>query len=93
MDAVFPTHLAWITEHEARGQVFLTGPLEATKVPGALSGLTVYRLGSLEEAQDMAASDPFVREGVMSVEVTPWQVVGGAIVLRLRLSQDESTLR
>lgn len=46
----------------------------------------MFRTGSLDEADALARTDPFVVEGVNSVQVLPWTVAGGSLNIALRLS-------
>ena len=84
--ATFAKHLAWATEQEAAGRIFLTGPLAPRDEEKGVSGLTVFRVGSLDEADALARTDPFVADGVNSVRVLPWKVAGGSLNIALRLS-------
>ena len=82
----FARHLAWATEQEAAGRIFLTGPLTSQDEGKGPSGLTVFRVGSLDEADALARTDPFVTDGVNSVQVLPWKVAGGSLTIALRPS-------
>lgn len=86
-------HLAWATEQEAAGRIFLTGPLAPQDKEKGASGLTVFRVASLEEADALARTDPFVIEGVNSVQVLPWTVAGGSLNIALRLSNSGIVIR
>ena len=86
LQTTFARHLAWATEQEAAGRIFLTGPLAPPDEEKGASGLTVFRVGSLDEADALARTDPFVTEGVNSVQVLPWTVAGGSLNIALRLS-------
>ena len=86
LQATFGRHLAWATEQEVAGRIFLTGPLGSHGKEKEVSGLTVFRAGSLDEARDLARTDPFVIEGVNSVQVLPWTVAGVSLNIALRLS-------
>ena len=89
---LFPGHLAWATEQEAAGRIFLTGPLVSHDADGP-SGLTVFRADSLDEADALARTDPFVVEGVNSVRLLPWTVAGGSMTIALRLSTGAVAVR
>lgn len=86
LQPTFARHLAWATEQEAAGRIFLTGPLMPQDKENGASGLTLFRVGSLDEADALARTDPFVIEGVNSVQVLPWKVAGGSLNIGLRLS-------
>lgn len=89
LQTIFARHLAWATEQEAAGRIFLTGPLASHDKEKGASGLTVFRVGSLDEADALARTDPFVIEGVNSVQVLPWTVAGGSLNIALRLSNSD----
>ncbi len=90
--ASFAKHLAWATEQEAAGRIFLTGPIPSHGEERT-SGLTLFRVGSLAEADTLARTDPFVIEGVNSVQMLPWKVAGGAMTVSLRLSNSSIVIR
>ena len=46
---------------------------------GNLRGIFVFRVGSLQEAQDLCATDPMVKIGRLAVELHPWQVPEGVL--------------
>ena len=93
LDVVFDKHIAWVAEREAEGRIFLGGPLTPQGGEDEATGLTVYQADSLAEADVLAQADPFVSEGVMSVQVRPWTVVGGSISFALRLSNSSVVIR
>jgi uncharacterized protein len=62
-----PSHLAFVDEHESRGQVFARGPFT-----DGTGGLVIYCASSLDEAQELAASDPYVVEGARRLELHEW---------------------
>ncbi|HXM35992.1 MAG TPA: YciI family protein, partial [Pyrinomonadaceae bacterium] len=45
----------------------------------SLRGIFVFRVGSLEEAQTLAATDPAVKAGRLVVDLHPWQVPQGIL--------------
>lgn len=44
-----------------------------------LAGIFVFRVGSLEEAQTLAATDPAVQAGRLVIDLHPWQVPEGIL--------------
>ena len=93
LQATFARHLAWAIEQEAAGRIFMTGPLKSDDEEKGPSGLTVFRVASLDEADALARTDPFVSEGVNSVQVLPWTVAGGSLNIALRLSNSGIVIR
>jgi uncharacterized protein YciI len=75
--AARPPHLARLTELQRLGRLVLAGPCPAIDAPdiagGVAGSLIVAEFGSLAEAEDWAAQDPYRLEGVYaSVTVRPF---------------------
>lgn len=90
-------HLRWVIAAEERGQVFASGPFVAPGVepgrPGSpAGGMTVLRVGSLEEAEALARSDPYVSSGIVNYEIKEWLVMEGSIHLRVSFSSARYSL-
>lgn len=67
--ATLDTHLAWMQrEHEA-GRIILSGPS-----PDLTLGMYLIRAASREEAEAIAASDPYTVEGDSSYELVQWNI-------------------
>jgi uncharacterized protein YciI len=64
VDALMPGHMAWLKEHYAAGRFVVSG----RRIPRT-GGVNLARGDDLEEAETLAASDPFVSGGVATVEV------------------------
>ena len=64
VDALLADHIAWLKAGNEAGQFIAWG----RKVPRD-GGMIFARAGSREEAEALAASDPFVKGGVAEVEV------------------------
>jgi len=60
-------HIAWLRGLDAQGALVMAGPLVSR--PG---GLVIVKADSLQAAQALAASDPFVVAGARRVEVVEW---------------------
>lgn len=69
-----PRHLAFLDEHESYGQVVARGPFT-----DGSGGLVIYCASSLEEAQRLAGTDPYVLEGARRLELHEW-------LMRMKLS-------
>jgi uncharacterized protein YciI len=67
--ALRPQHLAFLLDQEARGRIFARGPFS----DGA-GGLVIYQAESLEEARNVAESDPYVTGGARRLELHPWDM-------------------
>jgi hypothetical protein len=44
-----------------------------------LRGIFVFRVASLQEAQDLAATDPMIRIDRLRIELHPWNVPEGVL--------------
>jgi hypothetical protein len=80
-------HLAYQKDLEARGHLFLAGPLSdpsGTSMSGA--GLIVYAAPDIAAAQALAAADPMHKSGQRSFAVQAWRLNEGAPLPGMRLS-------
>ncbi|CAN5606785.1 hypothetical protein BH20ACI3_BH20ACI3_13260 [soil metagenome] len=46
---------------------------------GQLRGIFVFKVGSLDEAKELAATDPSVQAGRLSIDIHPWLVPDGIL--------------
>jgi uncharacterized protein YciI len=67
-------HLANINRLAELKKLVIAGPLGDK---GPLAGIFVFRVDSLAEAQELAATDPAVKAGRFVLELHPWQVPEG----------------
>ena len=67
-------HLKHIQSLIADGKVFATGPFMDT---GRIAGVVVFNASSAEEARALEEPDPFVKSGVVSIEVLKWWAAKG----------------
>ena len=70
--AVLEGHMANIRRLSQEGKLVLAGPFLEQEGAGALAGLFVLRVGSRDEAQSVAGSDPGVQAGRFTVDIYPW---------------------
>lgn len=85
--AALPDHLAYQSELEAAGKLFLAGPM--SDETGAMMkgiGLIIYRADSLEAARELAENDPMHSRGARKYVLRRWLVNEGAMELSVRLS-------
>lgn len=69
-------HLANINRLAGLKKLIVAGPFGDDAVR---RGIFVFRVGSLQEAQDLCATDPMVKIGRLVVELHPWQVPEGVL--------------
>jgi uncharacterized protein YciI len=69
-------HLANINRLAAMRKLVVAGPFGDN---GQLRGIFVFRVGSLEEAQALSATDPAVKAGRLAIEMHPWLVPDGIL--------------
>lgn len=83
---LLPAHLTYMIELEKRGLLFASGPFLAGKdlQPGA--GMTILRVGSIEEAEALAREDPLYTSGMRTFEVRSWQLNEGSFSVTVNYS-------
>jgi len=62
-------HVQFLKQLEENGRLVLCGPFIDHK-----GGMVIIRADSLEEARQVAHSDPFVKSGVRNCEIRSWQL-------------------
>lgn len=93
MGELLEPHLRWAIAAERRGELFASGPFVADGVPpGMLGGMSIVRAASEEEARAILAGDPFVANGVVSIEMRRWMLMEGGFSVTVRLSDQSSRL-
>ncbi|MEO1549235.1 MAG: YciI family protein [Pseudomonadota bacterium] len=86
-------HLAYQAELEARGALFLAGPV--SDETGALMegmGLIIYRAASLEDARALADGDPMHQNGARRYVLRRWLINEGSLSLSIGLSAQSIVL-
>ena len=69
-------HMANINRLAEMKKLVAAGPFGDN---GRLRGIFVFRVGSLEEAQALTASDPAVQAGRLAMDIHPWMVPEGVL--------------
>jgi uncharacterized protein YciI len=69
-------HIANINRLAGLKKLIVAGPFGDD---GNLRGIFVFRVGSLQEAQDLCATDPMIKIGRLVVELYPWRVPEGVL--------------
>ena len=86
-------HLSWMVAAERRGELFASGPFVADGAPpGSLGGMSIVRASSVEDAREMLSHDPFVKEGVVTLEIRKWLLMEGGLTVTVRFSDQTSRL-
>ena len=67
--AIQDGHMANIQRLAQEGKLLLAGPFTDN---GDLRGIFVFKVGSIEEAQELAAADPAVKAGRLRLDIHPW---------------------
>lgn len=69
-------HIANIDRLAKTKKLVVAGPFGGS---GDLRGIFVFRVGSLKEAQDLAATDPMIKIDRLRLELHEWKVPAGVI--------------
>lgn len=69
-------HMANINRLAAMKKLIAAGPFGDN---GRLRGIFVFRVGSLEEAKTLTATDPAVQAGRLAMDIHPWMVPEGVL--------------
>ena len=69
-DAMFAGHFANMERLAKAGKLAVAGPF--SKDPSGWRGLYVFAVGSVDEARELAETDPVVVQGEMIAEYHPW---------------------
>jgi hypothetical protein len=86
LKALLPAHLEYMISLEKRGVLFASGPLSDGAGPPSGAGLTILRVGSVQEARALAEADPFYTNGLRTFEIKEWTIMEGTLGLRINLS-------
>lgn len=83
---IIADHLQWAIDAEKRGELFMSGPFLGGTAPGALGGMTLIRASTVDEAQTIMKSDPFIINAVYTFELREWMVMEGSISINVNFS-------
>lgn len=62
-------HLVWMKQQHDAGNILFSGPTPDRKL-----GVYVIRAGSRQEAENVAASDPYTAAGFCAFDLIEWEV-------------------
>lgn len=75
-EAIQKAHLANIGKLAEMKKLVVAGPFGDN---GTLRGIFVFRVNSIEEARELAATDPAVQAGRLALQIHPWIVPEGIL--------------
>lgn len=75
-EAIQKGHMANIQRLAEMKKLVVAGPFGDN---GTLRGIFVFRVNSIEEAREMAATDPAVQAGRLALQIHPWVVPEGIL--------------
>ncbi|MCA1577831.1 MAG: YciI family protein [Acidobacteria bacterium] len=75
-EAIQKAHLANIQKLADQKKLVVAGPFGDN---GTLRGIFVFRVDSIEEARQLAATDPAVQAGRLALQIHPWIVPEGIL--------------
>ena len=84
-------HILWLRDRERDGSLFLSGA-NRDEVSWDGSGVAILRAASRAEAERIAASEPFHREGLRKNTVHGWLLNEGQVRVSLSLFDDSYSL-
>lgn len=84
-------HILWLEHQEKTGTLFLSGANRAGDEWDG-SGTAIVRADSLKQAQAVAETEPFHREGLRRNTVHGWLLNEGSLQLTVRLFTDQFDL-
>jgi uncharacterized protein len=69
-------HLAYMTSLREQGKLLVAGPFMDNS---AMRGIVIYRVPSVDDARALAANDPAVKAGRLTIDVHPWMTFRGIL--------------
>jgi len=92
LEPMLPDHLAHQISLEKRGIMFGAGPMfeKDAKAPGR--GMVIIRAGSYEEADEIAAVDPFHKAGLRTYTIERWVMNEGSYTVTVNYSDQSVTI-
>ena len=89
---MMPKHLARQVELEKAGIMFGAGPLYDDGSDAPAAGMIIVRAASFEEANKIAAADPFHAAGLRTYTIRRWKLNEGSFTVTLNYSDQTMTV-
>lgn len=94
INELLPAHLEWTVQCEKRGELFASGPfVQDGAAPGTAGGMSIVRADSVAEVQRILSGDPFIQQGVFTVDIKKWLLMEGGFTVSVRFSDQSYLLR
>lgn len=78
-------HIEFLTELEASGHLFASGPFPSAEGPPA-GGLTILRAEDMAQAKALIDPDPLIASGAFTYTLHPWVMNEGRITVQVDFS-------
>ncbi|MDX1483075.1 MAG: YciI family protein [Alphaproteobacteria bacterium] len=85
VDDIRQEHFAYLSDLEERGILLAAGPFMDADGSRHGAGMMILRAGSMEEADAIAAEEPYRKYGLRNHGPTPWQWAEGSVTQTVRL--------
>lgn len=85
IDEIRQEHFAYLSDLEARGVLLAAGPFMDADGSRHGAGMMILRADSAEEADAIAAEEPYRKYGVRTHAPTPWQWAEGSVTQTIRM--------
>ena len=85
VDEIRQDHFAYLGDLEARGILLAAGPFMDADGKRHGAGMMILRAASIEEADRIAAEEPYRKNGLRRHAPTPWQWAEGSVTQTFRM--------
>lgn len=85
VDEIRREHFAYLSDLEARGILLAAGPFMDADGSRHGAGMMILRAPSMDEADAIAAEEPYRKYGLRTHAPTPWQWAEGSVTQTVRM--------
>lgn len=85
VDEIRQDHFAYLADLEERGILLAAGPFMDRDGARHGAGMMIIRAGSVEEADRIAAEEPYRKNGLREHRPVPWQWAEGSVTQTFRM--------